>query len=261
MAKTNLNSLARTFGMMFQRRAPEILTGIGISGMIITTVLAVRATPEAVRKIEEKKKEVKQDKLTLLQTVKAAGTCYIPAAVTGAVSVGCLVGATSVHEKRNAALAAAYQLSESASRIYREKVIETIGEKKEEKIRDEVAKEQLARANPTTIIIAGSGQVPCYDPVTNRAFYSDMETIRKAWNDFNYKLSFEMYLSVNDFCDLLGIHEHWSNGDDLGWKAEKPMDMYFTSDLRNGIPHLILGHYVPPEYRYKDSYTYAGLSS
>lgn len=40
-----------------RKRTPEILTGIGISGMVTTTVLAVKATPEALRRIEAKKKK------------------------------------------------------------------------------------------------------------------------------------------------------------------------------------------------------------
>lgn len=37
-----------------KKHSPEILTGIGIAGMITTTVMAVRATPKALILIEEK---------------------------------------------------------------------------------------------------------------------------------------------------------------------------------------------------------------
>ena len=36
-----------------KKHSPEILTGIGIAGMITTTVMAVRATPKALILIEE----------------------------------------------------------------------------------------------------------------------------------------------------------------------------------------------------------------
>ena len=42
-----------------RKHSPEILTGIGIVGMISTTVLAVRATPKALMLIEEKKRDKK----------------------------------------------------------------------------------------------------------------------------------------------------------------------------------------------------------
>ena len=38
-----------------KKHSPEILTGIGIAGMITTTVMAVRATQKALILIEERK--------------------------------------------------------------------------------------------------------------------------------------------------------------------------------------------------------------
>ncbi len=61
--------------------------------------------------------------------IKTAWPCYIPAAV-GAISVFCLIGASSTNLRRNAALATAYTLSESTLKEYQEKVVETIGEKR-----------------------------------------------------------------------------------------------------------------------------------
>ncbi len=44
-----------------KKHSPEILTGIGIAGMITTTVMAVRATPKALisSKREKRKSEPK----------------------------------------------------------------------------------------------------------------------------------------------------------------------------------------------------------
>ena len=73
--------------------SPEILTGIGIAGMITTTVLAVKATPKALRLIEAEKHDMHKDELTAIETVKVAWKPYIPAAVTGVTAMGCLIGA------------------------------------------------------------------------------------------------------------------------------------------------------------------------
>ena len=56
-----------------KKHSPEILTGIGVGGMITTVVLAVRATPEALRRIENKKRVEKRKDLTVKETVQAAG--------------------------------------------------------------------------------------------------------------------------------------------------------------------------------------------
>ena len=55
MGKTNLATIAKDIRKFASKRSPEILTGIGIAGMITTTILAVRATPKALELIEEQK--------------------------------------------------------------------------------------------------------------------------------------------------------------------------------------------------------------
>ena len=56
MQKIDWKGVANNIGRTLKRKSPEILTGVGIGGMITTTVLAVRATPEAIRRIEKKEK-------------------------------------------------------------------------------------------------------------------------------------------------------------------------------------------------------------
>ena len=43
------------------KKSPEILTGIGIAGMITTTVLAVKATSKALELIESEKESKKEN--------------------------------------------------------------------------------------------------------------------------------------------------------------------------------------------------------
>ena len=46
--KLNVSKLCKDAKVMVSKRSPEILTGLGIAGMITTTVLAVKATPKAL---------------------------------------------------------------------------------------------------------------------------------------------------------------------------------------------------------------------
>ena len=126
MKKFNLCCMFKDARKTLVKHRPEIRTGVGIAGMITTTVLAVRATPKGMQLIDGKEQE-EQRELTKLETVKAAWKPYMPAVVTGTLSTACLIGASSVSLKRNAALAAAYTLSDTAFREYKEKVVETIG--------------------------------------------------------------------------------------------------------------------------------------
>ena len=71
----------KSAGLFLDKHRPEILTGVGIGGMIGTVVLAVRGTPKAVLLLEERKKEENVEKLTPLQTIETAWKCYIPSAL------------------------------------------------------------------------------------------------------------------------------------------------------------------------------------
>ena len=53
MNKSSIKNALKSIQTTVSKHSPEILTGIGIAGMITTTVLAVRATPKALVLIEE----------------------------------------------------------------------------------------------------------------------------------------------------------------------------------------------------------------
>lgn len=221
MKKTNQPKILKSIKVTIQKYSPEILTGIGIAGMIVTTVMAVRATPKALILVENKKKELKEDKLTPVETVKSAWKCYVPAAITGTMSVACLVGANSVNLRRNAALATAYSLSESAMKDYQAKVIETIGEKKEQAVRDAIAKDKVDKNPPAAseVLVTGAGKTLFYDVMNDRYFQCNIEKLRRIENTLNYRLRQEMYISLNDFYYELGL-KGTPKGDDLGWNVD-----------------------------------------
>lgn len=252
MHKPNLANLMSNTRQFVSKRSPEILTGIGIAGMITTTVLAVRATPKALQLIEEKKNDDWVDELSPLEVVKTAWKPYVPAAVTGITSVACLIGASSVNAKRNAALATAYKLSETALTEYREKVIETIGEKKEKTVRDKVAEERVKK-NPVSkseVVVTNNGTTLCFDPISARYFKSSIDKIKRAENELNKQMLHDIsgYVSLNDFYDELGL-DHTSVGDDLGWNVDRLIDISFSSQLNdNGEPSVVLDYLVAPKY-------------
>ena len=118
MDKKGVTSMVKGIQRALRKHSPEILTGIGIAGMIAATVTAVRATPKALQLIDNK--EISDGKrLNTQEIIQTTWKCYVPAAITGVLSVACLIGASSVNAKRNAALATAYTISETALKEYR----------------------------------------------------------------------------------------------------------------------------------------------
>lgn len=257
MNKPNLTGIIFNAKRGIKRYGPQILTGMGITGFIGTVVLAVEATPKALQLIEEEKQTHDDTpELTALEVVKVAWKPYIPAIGLGIASTACLIGANSVSTRRTAALATAYKLSETALSEYKDKVIETIGEKKEHEVRDKIA-EQKIKDNPAaqnTIIITGRGNTLCYDAHSGRYFTSDIEKIRKAENVINNKLRNDMYVSLNELYDLLGL-SHTDMGSELGWNIDwlpnSGIEFYFSSQLNEDEePCLVISYNEPPRYDY-----------
>ena len=257
MNKPNIKGVVKAIRIGLDKHAPEILTGIGIAGMITTTILAVKATPKALELIEEEKEQICSETLKPIETVKAAWKPYIPAIAVGGASVLCLIGATSVNTRRISALAAAYKLSETALDEYKSAALETLGEKKEKDIRDKVAKNQI-EANPvneTSVIVTG-GDSLCYDSISGRYFRSSIEKIRSVENAIERALLSDDYVSLNEFYDLLGL-EHIEIGDDIGWRVDwnKSFEIEFSSQLtKNGEPAIVLSYLEMPRYDYDSSY-------
>lgn len=255
MRKPNVAQFVGNIRKSMVEHSPEILTGLGITGMVATTVLAVSATPKALQLLELKRQEedVERTKFeTVKHTVKTCWKCYIPSAVTGTMSIACLIGASSVNARRNAALAAAYTLSDTALREYREKVVETLGEKKEQAIREKVAEEQIKNdpVSKKEVIITNIGKTLCYDSISKRYFESDIDKIKKAENKLNKRMFSEMYISLNEFYGEIGLEEI-GVGDDLGWNVDELIDLYFSSHIADdGRPCIVIEYQSAPKYNY-----------
>ena len=252
MSKSKMAQLMRVAKTSITKHSPEILTGIGIAGMITTTVLAVKATPKAIRLIEEAKEEKGED-LTKAETVKTCWKTYIPAAATCVAATACLIGASSVSIRRNAMLATAYKLSETAFSEYKEKVVETIGDEKEKVVREKVSEERIKK-NPITkneIIMTDYGDTQFYETLSGRYFKSDIEQIKKVVNYLNKDMLQDMFgtISLNEFYDELEL-ERIDLGDELGWRVDKGLiEIDFTSKIAdNGKPCIVLDYINSPHY-------------
>lgn len=252
MKNLNVSKVIKNAQFALTKHSPEILTGLGIAGMVTTTVLAVKATPKALRLIEEEERE-RDARLTKVESIKTTWKCYIPAAITGTVSIACLIGASSVNVRRNTALATAYKLSETALNEYKDKVVETIGEKKERHIKDAIAKDSVEK-NPVVqqnIIVTGKGDTLCYDKLFGRYFKSDIDALKKIENELNRRMFSESYISLNEFYYEVGL-DGVDAGEDLGWNIDRGyINLDFSSQLSaDGQPCLVVSFSVPPKYDY-----------
>lgn len=255
------NDITKTFqqiGKVLSKNSPTILTGLAVGGFITTVAMAVKATPKALHIIEMEEKyrmEAEDDPKYLkpmdaLDTIEATWECYIPALGMGLLTIGCIIGANTISMRRNAALVSIFSITETTLREYQAKVVQTIGDKKEEKIRAEIAEENMAKNPPrdNTIVMTGKGDYLCMDTYTGRYFRSDVETIRSAVNDFNQKLLQEGWLDINAFYEMLDLPPI-EVGDQIGWIAQYAiLEVRYTSAMSpKNEPVLVMEYRVQPK--------------
>lgn len=278
-------------GKVVEQKSPAILTGIGIGSFVGCAVLAVKATPKAIQlmdlKAQEKYIELLEPNdsaeyetyeewlgveerrivqpsvyfqvLTPVEVVKSTWKAYVPAVGLGVVGIVCLIAAARVSSARNAAFAGAASIAEKALYEYQQKVFDILGEDKANEIRDQIAKDHVQKIDTfqdagidnTVVCCRGTGDTWIYDPVTDRKWKSDLETVRAAMNDFNHDLIGGIYGSLNDWYYCLGI-KGVQIGDDIGWCSDKLLDIRFAAMvLDNGEPAIVLDYETLPNSRYK----------
>lgn len=250
----NLQKIAKSLRTNITKNSPTIFTGLGVAGLVTTTVMAVKATPKALQLIEDAKEQNElfdDPELTPMEIVKLTWKCYIPAMAMGGLTIGFIIGANSINLRRNAALASVYSLSETALKEYQSKVVETIGKTKEQKIKDDIAKDKIHK-NPvrdSEVVITGNGSTLCYEAVSGRYFRSDIEKIRQSFNDLGRQMLSDAYISLNDVYYELNLSST-KMGDYVGWHVDDGLvEPRFSSQLtENGEPCLVLDYNIDPRY-------------
>ena len=250
----NASKIFKPVAEIVIKNSPAVLTAIGTAGFVTTVFLAVDEKTKAEEFISAKKKAEGRE-LTKTETAAEAAKAYWPAMVTGTLSLACFIFSNHLSLKRQAALIAAYKLSEDKIRAFQEAAVKTVGESKANDIRDAVAKDAV-RKNPTegtTIIVTGGGDHPCYDMVSGRYFKSSRDKILKAQNEINRRLFTDGSISLNEFYDELNLPAI-SIGDKLGWNCDKVygdggLDIRFTTTLDDtGTPCLVMEYELSPTF-------------
>lgn len=253
----------------FGKNQPALMLGVGIAGMVTTTVLAVRGHMKAKDRINESvfnpvKHPEKTDDILYSDKkgkahvkkrywIKKTWKCYVPAAVTGSLSIACLIGSYSINHRRNAALASSLAVSEAAMTEYQKHVVDTIGEEAERGIREKFQADQIKKSGPLHSpaemlpgesdheYIDGAHCVNCYESTTQQKFWASKEDIRRAVNNLNQErlTGFGGQVTLNDFYNEIGITAT-SVGDTLGWDIDHPIDVDISAVEVQGIPCLYI---------------------
>lgn len=241
------------------KQSPIILSVTAVTGVCTTTVLAVKGgikANELIKEAENAKQKTSEEGLTFQEKVQTSWKAFVPCGVSAFLTISAIVGSTAISQKRTAALAGLYALSETALKEYQEKIEKELGPKQAQHITDEINADKVRNQSPPqNLSELPAGKVLVYDKLSGRYFMSAVETLRRGANDLNHAiLGGDMCASLNDFYSLIGL-DCISLGEECGWNLDTMCELYFTSTLTSDMkPCLVMdfanGH--EPSYRYRD---------
>lgn len=235
-------NIFKTIKPFMVKHQPEILMGMGIAGMIFSTVSAVKATRKAERILLDRELLDPHTKLTKIDTIKLTWKYYIPTAISMAISVPCIVAGNRISNTRNMALAAAYTISETALQEYQDKTKEIVGDKKYEAIQESISSDKIQKTYPDgiqNITMIGDGNSLFFEPLSGRYFKTNWNRISKAANELNASALGDISgtITLNEWFYILGL-EGTVLGNELGWTV---------MDGKDGIIDISIDSVLTPE--------------
>lgn len=209
-------------GQAISKHSPAILTALGIVGLVSAGIAAVKNTPKALEEIKAAEESVEvEEPLKPIEKVKLCWKFYIFPIVIAVLSIVCIIFARKIDSGRTAAILTACKVSEEAAERFKEETREVVGDKKYNKIRDEIAKKDL-HGNPLTdtdVILTGTGTTLYYESYSGRYFRANRDFVDRARNVFISQLQDYDTLSVNNYIECFGLPpiDDLTTGRLLGW--------------------------------------------
>lgn len=208
-----LRSMRYRMASCLKRSSPTILTCIGASGVVVTAVMVAKATPKAMTLLERAKWE-KGEKLEPLEIIAIAGPAYIPSAIVGITTIGCIFGANALNRKQQASLTSAYALLNNYHKEYRNKLIELHGKETDIEVRNAMAR---VHCNYHQIDMdVPDGKVIFYDEISGKSILRYEREVMDAEYHLNRNFVLRGYASLNEFYEFLGLPQT-KYGDEVGW--------------------------------------------
>ena len=259
--------LAKCGGKLLIKHAPTILTAVGTIGVGIGVILTAKKAPEAKEElqevkdewdaVEDKEKRNKADYIFKLVRVGAKHYWVVALVISG--SIACFWVANHISLKRLMSALTAAGLANKSKEELEEKIKELDGEKHLNKIKDEIDKDTIQNNPPKegSIVDTGLGMHLCYEPITGRYFYSNIERIKQAVITCREYLQKDGYLALNDWFNELRL-DTTDVGNFLCWTADtiddiNNFDVSFSSQLtQESAPVLVIRYDTNPTMERRD---------
>lgn len=250
----------------WHRNAATVLTCLGGIGVVATSVMAIKATPKALKKIEEAKQEKGED-LSKWETAKIAGPTYIPIILVGASTIACIFGSSILNKRHQANLASAYALLNESYKQYQNKVKEIYGEEAHQEIIEAIAAEKAENMavqapgyfdNNRLYVDEKCGETRLfYDEYGDRFFETTLEQVISAEYHLNRNYVLRGYTVLNELYDFLGL-EPTDYGNELGWAIDDDGTFWIEFDHREinikGVDCILISMPFAPSLDWQELY-------
>ena len=225
-SSVNLAKLVDNAIKIFKQNSPEILTALGVVGVAATAAYSAKAGYQTAEAFAHSPSTPPKER------VKQTWTGYLPAAICGAGTIACFIAAGRGQSARTAAAITAYSVTEKAFSEYREKMIEEVGARKDQKVQDAVAQKNVLENPPPAsnqLIVLGRDESLFCELQTGRYFRSSMEDLISARNSVNHWLVTSRYVTLGSFYDLIGLPQT-DVSSKMGWDDDKGLlDLEFSA--------------------------------
>ena len=213
-----------------KRSSPTILSVLGSVGVIATAIVASKNTIKAVDMMNQKYGVEEQQRLKKAEVVNVCWKCYIPTAAIGSATILCIIGATVINERSQAALVSAYAMVNEAYQKYRKAATIIYGKDADEKIKAQVAKDVYVSNDGLSLYAPNykdGESMLFYDDFSERYFNATMAAVINAEYHINRNLQLRGYAYLNEFYEFLGI-EDTKQGQMIGWSMHSIYDNGFS---------------------------------
>lgn len=224
-----------------KKHSPEILMVAGVAGVVVSAVMACKATLKVDAIMDETKEkmdkihkaeedgvtesgedyfveDVKKDTaIVYAQTGFKLVKTYAPAVAIGTLSIASILASNNILRKRNVALAAAYATVDKSFKEYRNRVIEKFGQEVDRELKYNIKAEKV----PTIEVDEETGKEK---KVKKNAFVVNPSDVS------GYARFFEKYTVDEDGNSIL--NPHWEPNNEYNIMFIKAQENYANDLLR-----------------------------
>lgn len=226
--------------LVTQKHSPRILFVAGVGGIIVSSVLACKATlnlsetlddvETTIKGVQEDMKETKHYRSDLAYAyvtgIYKIGKLYGPAVIVGTASIAALTTSHVTLTRRNAGLTAAYALVTKSFDEYRDRVKAEVGEERERDIHHAISISEIPDKSGKGLTKVQSADPNRWSPYAK--FFDEASVnwqknaemnrifIQAQQNYANHILQARGHVFLNEVYDMLGL-DRTSAGQVVGW--------------------------------------------